>query len=297
MRLRLVAFTTAWLLSSGFVVPELTGTTTNPSAQPEQRRFLGLDGDYLPFDTDDAILDFLSTAEIVSRDRIPVGVTRPEEVMLEKDGIRARATYKDIDERYERVQMSDGSHFMNLRDYYMFERAAYELAQMLGLDNVPPTVVRRFGRDRASLQMWIENSMTELDRANEGQRPPNARQWTRQLQAMYLFDDLTGNVDRNAGDIVIDRDSWKLWMIDHSRAFQRDTKLRHAALLLFCSRDLWENLQALDNEEVAGQLGEYLTPLELNSMFERRDALVEHIQALIDERGEDEVIFAVQQQR
>lgn len=295
MRLRLVVFTTAWLLSSGFVVPELTGTTTNPSAQPEQRRFLGLDGDYLPFDTDDAILDFLSTAEIVSRERIPVGVTRPDEVVLEKDGIRARAAYKDIDERYQRARMNDGSFFMNLRDYYMFERAAYELAQMLGLDNVPPTVIRRFGRDRASLQLWIENSITELDRANEGLRPPSALQWTRQVQTMYLFDDLVGNVDRNAGDIVIDRDSWKLWMIDHSRAFQVDSRLRKAAELLFCRRDVWEKLQALDKEEVAGQLGEYLTAFELNSLFERRDALVEHIQALIDERTEGAVLYSVQQ--
>lgn len=295
MRLRLVVFTTAWLLSSGFVVPELTGTTTNPSAQPEQRRFLGLDGDYLPFDTDDAILDFLSTAEIVSRERIPVGVTRPDEVVLEKDGIRARAAYKDIDERYQRARMNDGSFFMNLRDYYMFERAAYELAQMLGLDNVPPTVIRRFGRDRASLQLWIENSITELDRANEGLRPPSALQWTRQVQTMYLFDDLVGNVDRNAGDIVIDRDSWKLWMIDHSRAFQVDSRLRNAPKLLFCRRDVWEKLQALDKEEVAGQLGEYLTAFELNSLFERRDALVEHIQALIDERTEGAVLYSVQQ--
>ena len=295
MRLRLVVFTTAWLLSSGFVVAGLTGTITNPSAQPEQRRFLGLDGDYLPFDTDDAILDFLSTAEIVSRERIPVGVTRPDEVVLEKDGIRARAAYKDIDERYQRARMNDGSFFMNLRDYFMFERAAYELAQMLGLDNVPPTVIRRFGRDRASLQLWIENSMTELDRANEGLRPPSALQWTRQVQTMYLFDDLVGNVDRNAGDIVIDRDSWKLWMIDHSRAFQIDSKLRNAPKLLFCRRDVWEKLQALDKEEVAGQLGEYLTASELNSMFERRDALVEHIQALIDDRTEGAVLYSVQQ--
>ena len=295
MKLRLIAFTTAWLLSSGFVVPELTGTITNPSAQLEQRRFLGPEGDYLPFDTDTAILDFLSTAETISRDRIPVGVTRPDELVLEKDGIRARASYKDIDETYERVRMSDGSYFMKLRDYYMFERAAYELAGMLGLDNVPPTVIRRFGRDRAALQLWIENSMTEQDRSDENLRPPAALQWARQVQTMYLFDDLTGNVDRNAGDVVIDRESWKLWMIDHSRAFQIDSKLRNAPRLLFCSRDVWERLQALDQEEVAGQLGEYLTRFELDSMFERRDALVEHIQALIDERGEGAVIYDVQQ--
>ena len=56
MSLRLVAFTTAWLLSPGFVVPELTGTITNLSPQPEQRRFIGPGGDYLPFETDDAVL-------------------------------------------------------------------------------------------------------------------------------------------------------------------------------------------------------------------------------------------------
>ncbi len=295
MRLRLVAFTTASLLSSGFFVAELTGTVTHPWAQAEQRRFLGLDGDYLPFDTDDAVLDFLSTAEIVSRERIPVGVTRPDEVVLEKDGIRARAAYKDIDETYQRARMTDGSFFMNLRDYFMFERAAYELAQMLGLDNVPPTVIRRVDGNRASLQTWIENSMTELDPANEKLRPPNAFPWIRQLHTMYLFDDLSGNVDRNAGDMLIDRDSWKLWMIDHSQAFQRDSKLRNAAKLLFVRRDVWDKLQALDKEEVAGQLGEYLTNFEIDSMFERRDALVEHIQTLIDERGEGAVLYDVQQ--
>ena len=295
MRLRLVAFTTASLLSSGFFVAELTGTVTNPWAQAEQCRFLGLDGDYLPFDTDDAVLDFLSTAEIVSRERIPVGVTRPDELVLEKDGIRARAAYKDIDETYQRVTMTDGSFFMNLRDYFMFERAAYELAQMLGLDNVPPTVIRRIDGNRASLQMWIENSMLELERANQGLQPPSGRSWRRQVQTMYLFDDLIGNVDRNAGDILIDRDTWKLWMIDHSQAFQRDSKLRNAARLLFVSRDVWEKLQALDKEEVAGQLREYLTVFEINWIFERRAALVEHIQALIDERGEGAVLYDVQQ--
>ena len=138
-------------LELGVRRPRADGHHYQPSAQPEQRRFLGLDGDYLPFDTDDAILDFLSTAEIVFRERIPVGITRPDEVVLEKDGIRARAAYKDIDERYQRARMNDGSFFMNLRDYFMFERAAYELALMLGLDNVPPTVIRRFDGNRASL--------------------------------------------------------------------------------------------------------------------------------------------------
>ena len=63
---------------------------------------------------------------------------------------------------------------------------------------------------------------------------------------------------------------------------------------MFCSHDLWEKLQALDKEEVADQLGEYLTSYEIDAMFVRRDALVEHIQALIDVRGGGAVLYEAQ---
>lgn len=291
MRLHSVVRTTAWLVSSAFVAAPAAGLGGQATAPIEQRRFLGPAGVDLPFDSDEAVLEFLASAEIVSRNRIPVGVTRPQAVMLERDGIQARATFKDIDETYERVRMSDGSYFMNLRDYYGFEQAAYELARTLGLDNVPPTAIRRFGRSGASLQLWIENTMTETDRAQQALRPPRALEWMRQLQTMYLFDDLIGNVDRNAGDIVIDRDSWKLWLIDHSRAFQRHVTLAHADELSFCRRDVWEGLRGLDKDDVTRRLGLSLTQYEIDALFARRDALVDHIQGLIESRGEDVVLY------
>ena len=36
---------------------------------------------------------------------------------------------------------------------------------------------------------------------------------------MRVFDELIANTDRNLGNMLIDR-QWKLWLIDHSRAFR-----------------------------------------------------------------------------
>jgi len=292
VRARLALFTTVILLSSVLMleVPDAAGVL--PLPQAEARRWLGPDGAVLPFTTDEEALAFLRDAEILSTEDIPVGVTNPEEALLEHDGVRAKAVYKDIDVTYERTRMSNGEHFMNLRDYYVFEVAAYEMSLMLGLDNVPPTVLRTVRRDGFSLQLWIHNGMTEKTRSEEGLRDPNRMAWTQQVQTMYLFDDLIGNVDRNAGDIVIDRETWKLWMIDHSRAFQIDERLRYVDRILYCDSVVWERLATLDEQVLKSRLGEYLTPSAIRKVLERRDGLVAHIQALIDLKGPGAVLFS-----
>ena len=40
-----------------------------------------------------------------------------------------------------------------------------------------------------------------------------------------LFDQLIYNVDRNLGNLVIDK-NWTIWMIDHSRAFRLFDKVK-----------------------------------------------------------------------
>jgi len=69
------------------------------------RVWLGPDGNALPFKTDDEVLEFLRTAKVVSMQNIPVGVTRPRQAVLEKDGIRSRAIFRDVDSEMESFQV------------------------------------------------------------------------------------------------------------------------------------------------------------------------------------------------
>jgi hypothetical protein len=255
------------------------------------RVFLGPDGQPLPFRSDEEILRFLQEAEVVSLKRIPVGITRPQEALLEKDGVRARAAYRDFDETYERVRLSDGDFFMNLRDSYLHEAAAYQMARLLGLDSVPPAVARRHSGKMVTLQLWIENALVESERRAEGLQPEGAREFRLQVQTMYLFDELIANVDRNEGNLLFDRDTWKLWMIDHTRGFQRTRDLRGVDKITWCRADLWERLRALQRAEVDRALARLVGRYEIDALFERRDKLVAHIQGLIDKYGESAVLF------
>ncbi len=53
----------------------------------------------------------------------------------------------------------------------------------------------------------------------------------------------------------------------------------------------WEALKALDKAAVTEKAGDVLDGPVINDMFTRRDLLVAHIQALIEERGAEAVLY------
>ena len=237
--------------------------------------WLDPDGKPLPFQSYVEVEEFLRTADIVSRERIDEGLNRFQKVLLEKDGIRMHAIF---------------------RDDAIFECAAYELAKLLGLDTVPPVVERKIQRTEGTLQAWVENVNTErVLRATTGVPPSggiNRWRWIMLRQNIYIFDNLIYNEDRNIGNILIEPD-WKLWMIDHTRAFRRWKELMNPEQVQFAERSLWEKLQTLDETEVRVKLKNFLNPAEMNGLIERKGLLVDHIQKLIDERGEKDVLFTL----
>ncbi len=50
---------------------------------------------------------------------------------------------------------------------------------------------------------------------------------------------------------------------------------------------------ALDEDEVRANLKNFLKPAEMNGLIERTELLVDHIQDLIDDRGEKAVLFTL----
>jgi hypothetical protein len=252
--------------------------------------WMGPNGKPLPFQSDEEVLEFLKKARITSRRGLPVGITQPSVLELERNGVRAKAHFNEINEEKPMAELISGKREINFRDCHKFNGAAYELSRMLGLDNVPPAVERFIQGRSGSVSIWVENAMTERERLAKRMMPPDAVRWTRQLQVMRVFDNLIYNTDRTQENMLIDAD-WKLWMIDHTRAFRRWGEMNAPDSIKQVERTLWEKLQQLDKEVAKKRLRPYLTNYEIEAIFKRRDKIVTHIQQMIAEQGEDKVLF------
>lgn len=270
-----------------------TATTPADASPPvsyaASRHWTDPQGKPLPFNSDAELLDFLRNAKVVSETRLGGGINFPRKCLLEKDGVTAEAVFRDVNEEREPTS-GGGRNELFFKDSYIFEPAAYELAMMLGMDNVPPATLRKVDRSNGSIQIFIENAITERKQVEENLKPPDDQEWKKQVQMMNVFDALIYNVDRNRGNIVITPD-WRLWMIDHTRAFRRLPTLQDANSINQCERGLYQKLKTLDDKEIKARLKDYLTTFEMESLLKRRKLLVERIDKLIAEKGEGQVLY------
>jgi len=263
------------------VAPAAVAGPTAAGEARADRSWRGPDGRPLPFASDDELLDFLRTADVVESEDIPVGITKPLKLVLEKDGVRARAAfrYEEIDRKNVSIE---GRHYRRFRDSCRFECAAYRLARTLGLERIPPTTDRKFQGRSGSIQIWVEGS---LDEGAKGFRPPNPLAWVQQTWDQDFFDNLVFNVDRNSTNVIVDED-YKLWLIDHTRAFQSVPELLDAEHVTRINRTLWTHLKEMDEDALEEAVGPYLDGEEFMCLVRRRELLLEHVEALVAERGE-----------
>lgn len=250
------------------------------------------DGQPLPFRTDEEVMAFMRAAKVLSMKDISTGVTRPKKALMEKDSLRMHAIFRDVSVQKDKIELG-GKIQLDFRDDAIFECAAYALSRMLGLDTVPPVVERQVKGKNGSLQIWLEQTITEGDRQKRRIAPLDRQNWERQMQVITVFDNLIYNEDRNKGNILIDQ-QWKLWMIDHTRAFRLYSELLDPKYITQCDRHLWAKLQTLDEAAVKRQLGPYLRAGEIDALLKRRLKLIDHIQKLIKERGEQAVLFTLE---
>ena len=96
---------------------------------------------------------------------------------------------------------------------------------------------------------------------------------------MRLFDQLISNVDRNMGNILYTKD-WRLWPIDHTRSFRKNTELKTPSHITRCDRRVFEGLKALDLPTLKREVGKWLDDGQLKSLLARRDQIVKKLEAL-----------------
>lgn len=281
-----VATAVIWALAagaSGAIPDQRPADVDSPAAAGG---WLDAEGRPLPL-SEAEILDFLRTAEVVASRELTEGINRPLKVTLEQDGVRVHAIFRTVDEE----RRDGGKRFGGFRDRYVYEVAAYELNRELGLDNVPPVVLRNLGGRRGSLQLWIEQAVSENRRILRGDRISRPASWVRQRHAMWVFDNLIYNFDRNPGNVLVDT-AGKMWLVDHTRSFKSLPRLASEDRIVVCDRRLWERLRTLDRAGLRHRLHPFLDPVEIGTLLKRHKMLVAHIERLIAERGEDKVLIA-----
>jgi hypothetical protein len=63
-------------------------------------------------------------------------------------------------------------------------------------------------------------------------------------------------------------------MIDHSRAFRLNDKVKTPANLTKCDRHVFEKIKALDQPTLKKVMEDYLTGPEIRALLQRRDDIV-----------------------
>lgn len=238
---------------------------------------------------------FLLTAKVVDSRPIGRGVTGSLRLTLSDGVLTHDAAFQSIDVRTSDEGRRRGERRageLNFVDSYLYNLAAYEVARLLGLDDMMPvTVARRWQGRPGSLSWWVDDVlMDEAARETSPLQPPSPRDFQQQRMRMQVFAELVGDVDRNKGNILYTKD-WRVVMIDFTRAFRLHRDLRQPQTLTTIERTLWTRLQALTRDALRRATERHLTLEETANVMRRHAQLIEHYTRLIRERGEGVVVY------
>jgi len=263
----------AFIQTPGGIAAAYAGNPGTSDIGPEPRR-VGPRPDNL---TDDQIEDILANGEIVSIEDVGEGVTKPQKVVLQKDGHEIKAIFKAESTPVDASSRRQADKLINLSDRWQHEVAAYRLDRLIDLDLVPVTVERTINGKDGSLSFWINGLISELERESESVPAEGWCSLREQWPLMFVFDALVYNEDRTKQNMVYGRDDWMMYLIDHSRSFRthrgRPKDIRNVELTL--SPLLAERLEALDYEKLNVALGGLLEKSQIQAILRRRDEILE----------------------
>jgi hypothetical protein len=165
----------------------------------------------------------------------------------------------------------------------MFNVATYRLDRLLGLNLVPVSVERNWQGQDGAFTWWVNDVVMDEGERLKRKLPvpgPNLEAWNEQLQLVRVLDQLIGNIDRNGQNLLITKD-WRVWAIDHTRAFRMSQDLKTPANVTRCDRQVLERLKTLDKATLTRELRRYVTPYEIDALLGRRDQIV----SILDKAG------------
>ncbi len=267
---------TLTLASSSLLVAQDPAVGARPALTPEQME------------------DFLLNGRITQTTAASKGITHSRRAAISHGGITHDVHIQTVDEAKLIFEGTRGRE-LNFKDSYRFNIAAYRLARVLELDSVPMSIARRVDGRPAAVTWWVDDVMMEEgERRRKQALGPDRSRTAGQIHIMRVFDELISNTDRNAGNLLWTTD-WKMWMIDHTRAFRLNKKLAAPKLLERCERGLLEKMRALTLDVLTRELGNTVTKNEAEALLARRDEIVKVFEGMIAQRGEGAILYTFRQ--
>jgi hypothetical protein len=219
--------------------------------------------------------DFLKNGEIDRIEEVKIGVTKPHRAYFKTGGLIESAAWKPLKPGMQR----------GFWESYKAEIAAYEIDKLLAMDMVPPAVERTIDGKTGAFIMWV--TPTRMWKMGESDTPQTMT-WSRQVVRMKMFDDFIGNIDRNAGNLLVDP-MWNVILIDHSRALTDVKKL--PIVLGRIDREFWTKMNSLTIESMTPALGPWMDKGEIKAIIERRNEMQKAIDELVKTKGEAAVFL------
>ena len=220
-------------------------------------------------------LHLLQTAELDIEGRMPWSSNATFLATLVVDGeARGQAVYKPLRGERPLWDFEPGLHRR--------EVAAYRLSAAMGLDVVPPTVLRDGPFGEGSLQWFVD-----ADHSQHYFTIYETRDDVHdQMRSIAAFDVLANNTDRKSGHVLIDGDG-HLWGIDNGLCFAAEFKLR-TVVWEFGGEPIAPALLeavSLVAAEVPADVAELLADDEVAAIAERAADLVDAGEFPVDPTG------------
>lgn len=236
---------------------------------------------------------FLQNAKIMATKSTKKGVTLAKRVTLSDGRVTHDAQIQDVDIALAIFEVGPKNTEVDFKDTYRYNIAGYRLSRLLGLDNVPMSVERKINGKPAAMTWWIDDVMLDEGARQKKQTVgPNPSRTASQIHILRVFDELIQNRDRNAGNLLWTSD-WKMWMIDHTRAFRLGKDLLKPQQLERVDRDMLEKMRGLTAPALTETMDKSLTKAEIQALLVRRDVIVNLFDEKIAQRGEAAVLFTL----
>jgi hypothetical protein len=217
--------------------------------------------------TAERVLELLSAGTLEPVGRLPGASNETFLATVSHGDLETYAVYKPRDGETPLWDFPDGT-------LYRREMAAYVVSRALGWDFVPPTVVRDGPFGIGVAQLFIDHDPAE-HYLTLGDAHPDV------FRRVAAFDLMINNADRKSGHCLLQRDTGRIFTVDHGVSFHPQPKLRTVIweyegepVPPGIVADLVSFADALTSGPVRASLGALLDPLEISALQARTSALI-----------------------